>query len=93
MLRGLGAQAAQDWRALAASDFFPRRSWPRARSARTERGRPAPEARRTGWACVLRHERIPFVSYPYEWSFAMLRDAALLHLDLLPDGARRRASP
>jgi hypothetical protein len=32
---------------------------------------------------VLRHERIPFVSYPYEWSFAMLRDAALLQLDLL----------
>src|ERR687895_559153 len=32
---------------------------------------------------VLRHERIPFVSYPYEWPFAMLRDAALLQLELL----------
>jgi SAM-dependent methyltransferase len=31
---------------------------------------------------VLRHERIPFVSYPYEWTFGMLRDAALLELDL-----------
>jgi len=31
---------------------------------------------------VLRHERIPFVSYPYEWTFSMLRDAALLQLDL-----------
>jgi hypothetical protein len=31
---------------------------------------------------VLKHERIPFVSYPYEWTFAMLRDAALLQLDL-----------
>ena len=28
-------------------------------------------------AGVLRHERIPFVSYPYEWTFSMLRDAAL----------------
>jgi SAM-dependent methyltransferase len=34
-------------------------------------------------AAVLRHERIPFVSYPYEWTFSMLRDAALLQLDLL----------
>jgi hypothetical protein len=31
---------------------------------------------------VLKHERIPFVSYPYEWPFSMLKDAALLQLDL-----------
>jgi hypothetical protein len=31
---------------------------------------------------VLRPERIPFVSYPYEWSFGELRDAALLTLEL-----------
>ena len=36
-----------------------------------------------GAAAVLEHERIPFVSYPYEWTFAMLRDAALLQLELL----------
>jgi len=35
------------------------------------------------WKAVLQHERIPFISYPYEWSFEMLKDAALLHLDLL----------
>jgi SAM-dependent methyltransferase len=34
-------------------------------------------------AAVLRHERIPFVSYPYEWTFSMLQDAALLQLDLI----------
>ena len=34
-------------------------------------------------AAVLRHERIPFVSYPYEWTFSMLKDAALVQLDLL----------
>ena len=33
-------------------------------------------------AAVLRHERVPFVSYPYEWTFSMLQDAALLQLDL-----------
>ena len=32
---------------------------------------------------VLEHERIPFVSYPYEWTFDMLRAAALLHLEIV----------
>ncbi len=31
---------------------------------------------------VLEHKRVPFISYPYEWTFDMLKDAALLHLDL-----------
>ena len=38
-----------------------------------------------GTAAVLQHPRIPFVSYPYEWTFSMLKDAALLQLDLLAD--------
>lgn len=36
-------------------------------------------------ATVLHHEKIPFVSYPYEWPFAMLRGAALLHLRILTE--------
>ena len=35
------------------------------------------------WVAVLRHQTIPVVSYPYEWCFSMLKDAALLQLDLL----------
>ena len=31
---------------------------------------------------VLEPERLAFISYPYEWSFGQLRDAALLTLDL-----------
>jgi ribosomal protein L11 methylase PrmA len=31
---------------------------------------------------VVEHPRVPFVSYPYEWSFSALKAAALLHLDL-----------
>ncbi|HUF35876.1 MAG TPA: hypothetical protein VMN37_08000 [Gemmatimonadales bacterium] len=31
---------------------------------------------------VLEPERVPFVSYPYEWCFGQLRDAALLTLEL-----------
>jgi hypothetical protein len=31
---------------------------------------------------VLRPERIPFISYPYEWCFSELKDAALLTLQI-----------
>lgn len=31
---------------------------------------------------VLEPERVPFISYPYEWCFGELRDAALLTLDV-----------
>ena len=34
---------------------------------------------------VLRHERLNYISYPYEWSFNQLKDAALLTLDLQID--------
>jgi SAM-dependent methyltransferase len=32
---------------------------------------------------VLHHETIPFISYPYEWSFCMLKDAAIVTLNLM----------
>src|SRR5262245_27578318 len=35
-----------------------------------------------GYALVLKHRRIRFVSYPFCWSGTMLKDAALLTLDL-----------
>jgi hypothetical protein len=31
---------------------------------------------------VLKPERIPFISYPYEWCFSQLKDAALLSLSI-----------
>jgi len=31
---------------------------------------------------VLEHPRLPFVSYPYEWPFSLLKAAALHHLEL-----------
>ena len=34
---------------------------------------------------ALEHPKLPFISYPYEWTFSMLKDAALLQLDLLAD--------
>lgn len=41
-------------------------------------------------ARIVEHPKLPFVSYPYEWSFPLLKRAALHHLDLqialLPSG-------
>ncbi len=31
---------------------------------------------------ILRPDRVPFISYPYEWSFGQLKDAALLTLEI-----------
>lgn len=31
---------------------------------------------------VLEHPKLPFISYPYEWPFSLLKKAALFHLDL-----------
>ncbi|MBO4206639.1 class I SAM-dependent methyltransferase [Micromonospora echinofusca] len=86
ILRGLREQAAQDWRALAATDFFP----PLIAAGKicgTEQvaSDRVPADDGGPWAAVLRHERIPFLSHPAEWSFAMLRDAALLHLEILAE--------
>ena len=35
-----------------------------------------------GTHCVLEHPCLPFISYPYEWSFPALKAAALRHLDI-----------
>jgi hypothetical protein len=38
---------------------------------------------RTPAACkVIRPDLVPFISYPYEWCFSQLKDAALLTLDI-----------
>lgn len=77
VLRLLDARGLQGWRALAGTDFF---------ASSVSEGRliaafeidPPP-----GSAGALEHPRLPLISYPYEWTFSMLKDAALLQLDLL----------
>ncbi len=84
--RVLGASAFRNWRVLSASEIF-RRFVDMGKLVATEEIDPGPELDSFGVAGeiagVLRHQRIPFISYPYEWSFGMLKDAALLHLELL----------
>src|SRR5690606_27370533 len=65
------AQAAGLYRRLAERDLLLPADEVRAGSV------PAPD----GAVHVMEHPRIPFISYPYEWSFALHRAAALHHLD------------
>ena len=84
VLRALDAGAAANWARLSATRFFADFTG-RGQLIPTARREPIPASLPAGgdWAAVLEHERVPFVSYPYEWSFGMLRDAAFLHLQLL----------
>src|SRR5688572_28526933 len=82
VFRGISAKALANWKRLTATRFFADFT-ARGSIVPTEMVR-EPDWGNPGqaWAAVLKHDRIPFVSYPYEWTFGMLKDAALLHLEL-----------
>ena len=85
--RALSGTGAEDWQALKESSLL-ERLHSEGTLVGTEQvdadalGDAAAEILPEGTETVLRHERLPFVSYPYEWTFSMLREAALLTLDL-----------
>jgi ribosomal protein L11 methylase PrmA len=76
ILRGLRPAALANFQAMKASGLLDELVRERLLVGTQEAG--AAE----GFAAVLEHERIPFISYPYEWPFALLRKAALAHLDI-----------
>ena len=79
--RVLSRSGLEDFEALSASGLL---DDPRVvRTARVHDPPLVPDLLAHEAAAVLRHEPIPFVSYPYEWTFSMLKDAALVQLDLL----------
>jgi len=99
VFRVLSPAGLEDWQALAGSNLW-RELREEGRVVATEPAEldPAPDLLAGAGAAVLRHERVPFVSYPYEWPFSMLKDAALLQLDicrraLREDLALKDASP
>jgi hypothetical protein len=85
VFRALDANAAQEWRKLLQTRFFPQLLQNGAVVGTREVACAAVAGLESSerWSAVLRHDRVPFVSYPYEWSFGMLKDAALLHLDIM----------
>jgi hypothetical protein len=83
--RGLSTQGLREWERLSATKYFAR-LLEEGKVVGTERIQleeaPDPALAET-WEAILRHHTIPFVSYPYEWSFGMLKDAALLQLEVI----------
>ena len=89
IIRGIDGPTAAEYENLARAEFFTRG---------IEKGEIIPTWRidsdtfrandfsgSRSWVAFLEHEKIPFITYPYEWSFSMLRDAALLQLEILED--------
>ena len=44
---------------------------------------PLPHDVKAQWAGFLEHDTVPVISYPYEWTFSMLKAAASLQLHLV----------
>jgi hypothetical protein len=79
VLRRLSPRAYANWQRLQATAFFAKHVDAGSIVGTTDRG---PLLDGGG---LVEHARIPFVSYPYEWPFGMLKEAALLHLALMRD--------
>jgi len=79
--RSLSNDGLEDFEALAASGLLEDERVVGTERAEGVAGLEGLLAKET--AGVLRHDLIPFISYPYEWTFSMLKDAALVQLDLL----------
>ena len=81
----LSATGLEDWQALERSALW-RELRDERRVVATEPGEPdgLPDLLADAPAGVLRHERVPFLSYPYEWPFSMLKDACLLYTSPSP---------
>ncbi len=87
VLRVVSPTYADDYEALVASgllDVLWRKDW---LVAHTEEPGAIPGAE--GAYRVLRPRRVPFVSYPYEWCFGQLQDAALLTLAIQKEALQR----
>ena len=86
VLRLLSEQGLADWRALAAAPLFADlvAEGKLIGTREVDETGPLPsDGLAEPVAAVLEHEVLPFISYPYEWTFGMLRDAALLQLELV----------
>ena len=77
-IRLLDERGLEGWRALSGTEFFREAVADGRLIAAVEITDPPPAS-----PAALEHPLLPFISYPYEWTFSMLKDAAILQLDLL----------
>jgi hypothetical protein len=80
VVRLLDERGLKAWEALSGTSFYERATADGRLIGSTSLHSPP-----HGAAGALEHPRIPFISYPFEWTFSMLKDAALLQLDLLAE--------
>ncbi len=78
VVRVFDERGLEGWHALKSSDFYEAAVAEGTIIASRELSE-VPE----GSAGAITHPRLPFISYPHEWTFTMLKDAALLQLHLL----------
>ncbi|WP_246225584.1 class I SAM-dependent methyltransferase [Rhizobium daejeonense] len=77
MFRAVSSYGAPDYEAVRDAGIF---------AALSEKGWLVPIREEVlgtdGTAYMLQVDRIPWITYPYEWSFELLKTAALFHIDL-----------
>ena len=93
VFRGIARQAADRFRTFVRSDFFRGcagarivETWEVAPEEVKEAGVPAADV--GAWDTWAEHRKLALVTYPYEWPFECLKQAACLTLDLLADALR-----
>jgi SAM-dependent methyltransferase len=86
VFRGLSESALENYRQLQEKSFYIRL----AESGKVITSReipikenPLPEDVKALWAGFLEHDPVPVISYAYEWTFSMLKAAAVLQLHLV----------
>jgi len=85
IIRGVNTETYQQQKELLASNFFQElvKKNKIVATAIYDKNKIIEEDVNLNWDFYLEHDYINFISYPYEWSFYQLKDAALLHLELL----------
>ena len=86
VFRGLSVSALESYRQLTQKPFYAKLAESGKVIATRELGlqdNPLPDDVKSQWAGFLEHDRVAVISYPYEWTFSMLKAAAGLQLNLV----------
>lgn len=86
VLRALSKEALADFDAVKGTKFWQTAQGDGRIIGTRECDTPADALDAQRWAGWLEHDRLKLLTYAYEWSFEMLKDAAILQLDLLREG-------
>lgn len=86
VFRGLSETALDNFRILQENPFYQKL----AESGKlvgtcelSDEENPLPDDMKSQWSGFLEHDSVPVISYPYEWTFSMLKAAAALQLHLV----------